>query len=332
MKTKKAFVTVKDFKCLIASWCELRKVMQHQPSSIEASRKDLAVFIHYCTIKKIRRITGLVLVNFYTYLRTKRNNCSGSINRKRSTLRCYFNHLRLHQVNGAAAFPIEHLPRARQPYSGPVTALEPKETIQLLNSIDRTSVIGLRDFTLFSLLYALGLRLGEGLGIRMCDIDWCRNMLTIHGKGRKIRTLPLTDKVRKLIKEWIFCRTALLNADKSEWLFLSRKGNCLSHRTAEEHFAEIVKKNGPFTLKKITPHALRHAFASHAIDGNADDVLVVKAIMGHAQLRTTEMYLHPSKETLRKAVNDHLANDILVKLRASHRGVLRVNHRCVSSG
>lgn len=331
MKTKKAFVTVKDFKSLIESWCELRKVMQHQPSSIEASRKDLAVFVHFCALNKIRRITGLTLVKFFNYLHTTRENCSGSINRKRSTLRCYLDHLRLHQVRGAAAFPIEHLPRARQPYSGPITALEPKETIKLLNSIDRTSVIGLRDVTLFSLLYALGLRLGEGLGIQMGDIDWCRNMLTIHGKGRKIRTLPLTDKVQKLIKEWIFCRAALLNADTSQCLFLSRKGNRLSHRTAQEHFATIVKNAGPFTMKKVTPHALRHAFASHAVDGNAE-VLVVKAIMGHAQLRTTEMYLHPSRETLRKAVNDHLATDILGKLCASHRGVLRVNHRCCSSG
>lgn len=331
MKTKKAFVTVKDFKSLVESWCELRNVMQHQPSSVVASRKDLAVFVRFCALHKTRRITGLTLIKFYTYLRTVRKNCSGSINRKRSTLRCYFDHLRLHQVRGAAAFPIEHLPRARQPYSGPITALEPKETIRLLNSIDRTSVIGLRDFTLFSLLYALGLRLGECLGIQMCDIDWCKNMLTIHGKGRKIRTLPLTEKVAKLIKEWIFCRAALLNADKSGWLFLSRKGNRLSHRTAEEHFAAIVKKSGPFTMKKITPHALRHAFASHAIDGNAD-ILVVKAIMGHAQLRTTEMYLHPSKETLKKSVNDHLANDILKMLRASHRGVLRINHRHTSTG
>jgi site-specific recombinase XerD len=84
-------------------------------------------------------------------------------------------------------------------------------------------------------------------------------------------------------------------------------------------------------MDKVTPHSLRHAFASHAVDDDAD-VLVVKAIMGHAQLRTTEMYLHPSRETLRKAVNDHLSNDILVKLRVSHRGVLRVNHHRVSSG
>jgi site-specific recombinase XerD len=135
--------------------------MQHQASSIEASRKDLKVFTTFCKEKNIRRITGLTLVNFFSYVRNSRHNGSGSINRKRSTLRCYFQHLRLKQVKGAKDFPIEHLPRARQPYSGPVNSLEPKEVEALLNSIDRSSAIGLRDFTLFSLLYALGLRLGE---------------------------------------------------------------------------------------------------------------------------------------------------------------------------
>lgn len=300
--------------------------MQHQCSSIEASRKDLGVFVTFCKEKKISRITGSTLINFFSYVRNSRNNCSGTINRKRSTLRCYFQHLRLNQVKGAEGFPILHLPRARQPYSGPVHTLEPKEIIRILNSIDRTTAIGLRDFTLFSLLYALGLRLGEALAIQLSNIDWDNSILTVHGKGSKIRKLPLTDKITKLIKNWIYCRGVLLNADSSDFLFLSRKGNRLSHRTAEEHFSEIVKAAGPFSLNKVTPHSLRHAFASHAVDGNAD-ILVVKAIMGHATLRTTEIYLHPSKATLQKAVNNHLANDLLQKVMRSYQGNIRVNNR-----
>jgi site-specific recombinase XerD len=331
MRTKKASVKVTDFKAHIESWCLLRTVMHHQPSSIEASRKDLKVFIRFCSKKKIRRITGLTLVKFLSYLRNERGNRSGSINRKRSTLRCYFNHLRLRQVNGAEKFPIEHLPRARQPYSGPVTTLDQKETARLLDSIDRSSVVGLRDFTLFFLLYALGLRLGEALCIRLPDIDWENGMLTVHGKGRKLRRLPLPDKVKKMLKEWLFCRGALLNAEKCDWLFLSRKGNRLSHRTAEEHFSAIVKAAGPFTLEKVTPHSLRHAFASHVIDNNNSDILVVKTILGHANLRTTEIYLHPSVETLRKAVNNHLSNDLLEKAIVHHRGVVRINHRRIST-
>jgi site-specific recombinase XerD len=330
MKTPKAYVTLKDFKAHIESWCTLRQTMQHQASSIEASRKDLGVFITFCKEKNIRRITGLTLVNFFSWVRNSRHNCSGSINRKRSTLRCYFQHLRLKQVKGARDFPIEQLPRARQPYSGPVTTLEPKEILRLLNFIDRTTAIGLRDFTLFSLLYALGLRLGEALAIQLSDIDWDNSMLTVHGKGRKIRKLPLTDKVKKLIKDWIYYRGVLRNADSSEWLFLSRKGNRLSHRTAEEHFAAIVKAAGPFSINRVTPHSLRHAFASHAVDGNAD-ILVVKAIMGHATLRTTEIYLHPSKATLHKAVNNHLANDLLQKVMKTYRENIRVNHRKTGS-
>ena len=105
----------------------------------------------------------------------------------------------------------------------------------------------------------------------------------------------------------------------------------MSGRTAEERFAVIVKAAGPFSLKKVTPHSLRHAFASHAVDGDAD-LLVVKALMGHATLRTTEIYLHPPKETLRKAVNDHLANDLLQKAVLAYHTTIRVNNRRTMSG
>jgi len=71
----------------------------------------------------------------------------------------------------------------------------------------------------------------------------------------------------------------------------------------------------PFSLKKVTPHSLRHAFASHAVDGNAD-LLVLKTILGHSSIKTTEIYLRPSIDTLKKAVNNHLANDVIKELRS----------------
>jgi integrase/recombinase XerD len=326
MKPKKAFVKIRDFKRHIEDWCTLRKAMHHQPSSILAGQKDLAVFIDYCKDKKIRRISGITLINFFKHLSDVRENGSGAINRKRSTLRCYFNHLRLRQVSGAAAFPIQHLSSARHAYSGPIQVPEYKEVICLLSSIDRSTVIGLRDFTIFSLLYAIGLRLGECLGLRLHDIDWCKEMLTINGKGRKVRHIPMTDNVSKLLRTWIKSRAALLNAGISEHLFLSKKGHPLSLRRAEERFQEIVKKAGPFTMNKITPHTLRHAFASHAVDGNAD-ILVLKAILGHASVKTTEIYLHPSINTLRKTLNNHLATDILNNIRARKVTISGINRK-----
>jgi integrase/recombinase XerD len=330
MKPKKAFVKVRDFKRNIDDWRTLRTAMRHQESSILAGRKDLGVFVRYCKEKHVRRITGLTLINFFAYLRDTRKNDSGAINRKRSTLRCYFDHLRLRQVPGADRFPIDHLPRARQPYKGPIQTLEYQEVMKLLASIDRSTVIGLRDFTIFSLLYAIGLRLGECLTIRMQDIDWKREMLTINGKGRKVRYIPLTDKVATLLKTWIESRRSFMNAGISEYLFLSKKGNRLSLRMAEERFQETVKKAGKFTMNKITPHSLRHAFASHAVDGNAD-LLVLKTRLGHASLKTTELYVHPSVNTLRKALNNHLSNDILSNIRFRGIGVFRFSAKKLST-
>jgi site-specific recombinase XerD len=278
----------------------------------------------------VRRITGFTLINFFAYLRDTRKNDSGAINRKRSTLRCYFDHLRLRQVSGAEQFPIDHLPRARQAYKGPIQVLEFPEVMKLLSSIDRSTVFGQRDFTIFSLLYANGLRLGECLGIRMQDIDWKKEMLTINGKGRKVRYIPLTDKVATLLKTWIESRGALMNAGTSEYLFLSKKGNRLSLRMAEERFQETVKKAGKLTMNKVTPHSLRHAFASHAVDGNAD-LLVLKTLLGHASLKTTELYVHPSVNTLRKALNNHLSNDILSNIRFRGIGVFRFSAKKLST-
>lgn len=332
MKPKKAFIKISDFKRHINDWCDLRATMHHQPSSILAGRKDLRVFIRFCREKHIRRITGITLINFFAWLVDTRHNCSGSINRKRSTLRCYLDHLRLREVAGAKMFPMEYVPRARQAYKGPIHTLEPQEVMRLLDSVDRSTVIGLRDYTIFFLLYAIGLRLGECLTIRLFDVNWDKEMLTINGKGRKVRYIPLTGRTAILLKNWLKHRGALLNAATSDYLFLSKKGNQLSLRRAEELFQELVKKNAPLSVKKVTPHSLRHAFASHAVENNAD-LLVLKTILGHVSLKTTEMYLHPSINKMRAALNDHLSSDVLKEIRYREVGILgmQINNKRKSS-
>ncbi len=107
-------------------------------------------------------------------MREDRNNRAGSINRKEASLRTYLKYLRFFQVDGADRFPIESLPRAREPYPGPVESLRPEEVAKLLDSMDRKSVLGFRDFLFFSLLYRLGLRIGEAVAIDFKDIDFER--------------------------------------------------------------------------------------------------------------------------------------------------------------
>jgi len=315
-----------DFDRYINDYLDLRLKMCHQPSSILAARKDLNVFATYLQCKNIKSIDGSTLLDFMAWLRTERKNCSGSINRKQSSIRMYIRHLALRGAHGAKELPVAYLPRARDPYSGPVQTLEFEEILKLLSAFNKKTVIDSRNFTLFSLIYALGLRLSEALGINLEDIDVKKDLITIRGKGRKVRTIPLTDQVKAMLLDWIIMRKALMNSNDNHALFLSKKGKRLSGRMAEHAFKLVRDTMGNLTISRVVPHTLRHAFASHAIDGEAD-VLVLKTILGHASIKTTELYLHPSIKSLRKAVTDHVSSDILNELKQNRIGVFKIQKR-----
>lgn len=191
----KASISVDNFDANIDDWIKIRKKTNHQPSGIESNRRDVEVLSSYLQDQKISEITGEVILDFITYLCDVRQNEAAAVNRKMSSIKSYLRHLHFRQIEGAAEFPIEYLPRAREPYSGPIQVLEPEEVKKLLGCIDKNSVLGFRDFLLYSLLYRLGLRIGEALSIDLKDIDLEKQILTIHGKGRRERTLPLVSDI-----------------------------------------------------------------------------------------------------------------------------------------
>jgi len=318
-------VALADFDRLRSEYSTLRLgTLNHQPSGVAANERDLDLFSRYFHENGRGEITGEGILSFLAWLRHERDNQPGSINRKECSIRSYLRFLRFSQVEGADRFPIESLPGARVPYSGPVEALEPQEVIKLLCSIDRKSVLGFRDFLLYTMLYRLGLRIGEAVGIDMKDIDFEKEILHVHGKGRRERKLPLLPEIMELIRTWLTYRERLCGAVRLDALFISKKGNRLSIRAAQDNLKKAVAKAGPFSIDKVTPHALRHAFATHAIEGE-QDIIVLKAIMGHACMSSTEIYLHPSIKTLKKAMNRHLASRILDGLIKDGRIPVRIH-------
>ena len=307
-----AGIALTDFDARLEDFCSLRvDVFNHQRSGVQANRRDLSVFSRHLHATRTERITGDVMLQFLAVARSERGNGAGALNRKIASIRSYMKHLRFRQVDGAEAFPIECLPRAREPYNGPIDALQPPEVQRLLGTIDVTSVLGFRDFLLYSMLYRLGLRIGEALAIDLGDIELEGEKLQVHGKGRRERSLPIPPDLADLISQWLrHLRPKLSGAQRLPALFISKKGNRLAVRTAEENFQKIVLHAGPFSIPKVTPHSLRHAFASHAVDGK-QDMVVLKHILGHALMQSTERYAHPSMKTLQEAVNDHVASEIL---------------------
>ena len=149
-----ACIALSDFDAHLEDFANLRlSVFNHQPSGVQANLRDLSVFSGHLHDNNIERISGEALLGFLTTARGERGNGAGALNRKIASIRSYMKHLRFRQIDGADAFPIECLPRAREPYSGPVEALQPQEVRRLLATIDVTSVLGFRDFLLYSMLY-----------------------------------------------------------------------------------------------------------------------------------------------------------------------------------
>jgi site-specific recombinase XerD len=234
-------ITLADFDRLRSEYGTLRLgALNHQPSGVAANERDLDLFSRYFHDNGKDEITGEGILSFLAWLRNERDNQAGSINRKESSIRSYLKFLRFSQVDGADRFPIESLPGAREPYSGPVEALEPEEVVKLLCSIDRKCVLGFRDFVLYTMLYRLGLRIGEAVSIDIKDIDFEKEILHIHGKGRRERKLPMLSDIMELVRTWLIYRTKLCGADRLDALFVSKKGNRLSIRTAQDNLHKLV--------------------------------------------------------------------------------------------
>ena len=322
-----ATIGLNDFDSYQQDYHQLRLgLLDHQPSGVAANVRDLNLFSQYFHDHNQQEISGVSILGALTWFREERDNHAGAINRKESSLRSYLKYLKFYQVSGTAGFPIENLPRAREPYNGPIEALEPKEVTRLLAGIDGNSVLGVRDLLLYTLLYRLGIRIGEAMSIDLHDIDFEKEILTIHGKGRRQRKLPLLPDLIELLDSWLSCRNRLFNADRLDALFVSKKGNRLSIRTAQDNMKKLVDNAEPFSIDKVTPHSLRHAFATHAIEGE-QDLIVLKAIMGHASSKSTEIYVHPSMRVLKKAVNDHISAEILDELIKGDQIAYRIHQR-----
>ena len=241
------------------------------------------------------------MINFQYYLKKQRENCGNSINRKIFALRSYGNYLKLYEVPNADALPFYDVLKIRQGYRKRPSALTLAQIKVLFKTIDCRTILGIRDYAVYALMYQLGLRVGEVHSLDLEDIDFEDNKLNVMGKGNKPRTLHINDALVEILSHYISVRSHFYNSWLSPALFISKKGNRLAIRTMEDNFKKIVfysSINVPFN---VTCHTLRHSMASHLNDKDVD-ILVIQSILGHASTRSTEPYIHPSLENIRKAM------------------------------
>ena len=147
----------------------------------------------------------------------------------------------------------------------------------------------LRDIALAELLYGSGLRISEALGLDVHNIDLEEGVIRVLGKGGKQRLAPLSDSSISALRAWAAARSALVADDAEKALFLGARGGRLNRRQAQRIIDELCKKAG--LQQTVSPHALRHSFATHLLEAGAD-LRSVQELLGHSRLSTTQRYTH----------------------------------------
>lgn len=282
------------------------------PSTRVAYRRDVEDFVTWATAdggsrpgaidrRAVRRYLALLAAGDPTAGRPARS--PRSIARALSALRRWFSWLRRHDQVDADPTAGLSAPRgeARLP-----RVLRADEVHRLLEEppaavVERDPIaIRVRDDAICELLYGSGLRVGELVSLRTGDVDLHSRTVTVWGKGSKQRRVPLSQPSVVALTRWLDgLREELVDphgsADVGDRLFCNRRGRALSDRDVRR----VLDRRAPAPTH---PHALRHTFATHLLDGGAD-LRAVQELLGHADLATTQLYTHVSRERLRRVVD-----------------------------
>lgn len=266
------------------------------PATVQAYRRDLNGFVAWVersSVDNPEQVDRLVLRRYLAYLST-RGFARASISRKASSLRSYFSWLGREgrvTVDPSANLSVPskggRLPSVLKSEELHVLLDEPPVAID--NDDD---AVRYRDDAVLELLYGSGLRVSELCGVRPIDIDLVQGVVTVWGKGSKQRQVPMSHPACEAVAAWLEHGRPLMVTELSplDAVFLNRRGKRLDPRDVRR----VIDRRA---TSPTHPHAFRHTFATHLLDGGAD-LRVVQELLGHSDLATTQRYTHVSKERM----------------------------------
>lgn len=225
-----------------------------------------------------------------------------SIMRIFSAVRGFFKYLLREEIIKKDPVKGVLLPRVQKNLPKPLTF---EEVEKLLSAPDTSTPLGLRDSAMLEMMYAAGLRVSELISLKTENLNLAYGYVRIRGKGRKERLVPIGEVAIERVREYIEnARGILLGKKKeSEYLFLNRRGNRMTRQRFWEIIKEYAKKCG-IPLEKISPHVIRHSFATHLLERGAD-IVSVQNLLGHSSLTTTQIYTLVNKERLKRVYEEY---------------------------
>ena len=264
-------------------------------NTLESYKRDLSLYINSCkNVGDITNISEKMVQNFVNEYRTDR--AESSVSRMIASIRGFHRFLVLE--NATSINPAQYISTGSKSLRLPKT-LSVEKVIEVIESISSTDANTSRNKLIFEFLYGTGARISELVNTDLDDIDFESNIVKIRfGKGSKQRIIPLGKQLKIAINNYLTReRNALASSKKScNSLLLNSRGARLSRQSIWEVINKIALQHN---LAELTPHTLRHAFATHLLEGGAD-VRVVQELLGHSSVNTTQIYTHITVERLRE--------------------------------
>lgn len=260
-------------------------------NTIEAYRCDLSDFLDFCYLKNVAEIDLIerMHINGYILKLHEQKYTATSVMRKTASLRGFFKWLCANEIckkNPALTLEPPKVPKK----------LPKVMTLEEINEIF-TQNLGKRELVILELLYGCGLRVSELVNLKVNDIDISAKYLQCTGKGSKERIVPVGSKALKAIKNYLKERDFILQTTRktSKNLLLTDSGENVNR----QEIYNFIHAQGEKIHKSISPHTLRHTFATHLLENGAD-LRVVQELLGHSDVSTTQLYTHISKKRLKE--------------------------------
>lgn len=272
-------------------------------NTLESYRRDLnkfATWLQQQHDEPLIRGTHADIQGFLAYMVSEKKARASSTGRAISSLKRLYQYL-LRQGK-ITVDPTLQIATPKLPRSLPKSLTE-QDVELLLNAPDVNTALGLRDRTMLEVLYASGLRVSELVGLTTAQVSLNMGVVRVMGKGSKERLVPLGEEALEWIRRYLAeSRSVLLNNRVSNAMFVTARGEGMSRQM----FWYLVKRHAiqGGLNKSLSPHTLRHAFATHLLNHGAD-LRVVQLLLGHADISTTQIYTHVARERLKKLHEHH---------------------------
>jgi len=272
------------------------------PLTLEAYKRDLNQYLGYIELQQINKISNITSKHIRKYIRVlnERGMAPASISRIISSIRSYHKYLSSEELvkeNPALILNTPKIPKKLP------SILSEQEISLIIDSIEKSSDFHHRDKAIIEMLYSCGIRVSELCSLEVSKLFLKDDLIMVTGKGSKERLLPIGKRAKKYINNYFkYSRDKFIKRTSSSFIFVSKNGNQLTRAMINIILNKWTAISG--INKSVSPHTLRHSFATHLLEGGAD-LRFVQALLGHSDISTTQIYTHLDKQHLKEIYKTH---------------------------